>query len=379
MTNKGKILIIDDSKLNRNILSKIIEDETDYIAFTAESGAEAFKVIKKDKPDLILLDIIMPDIDGFEVAKQLKSSPDTMDISIIFITALTDEQNIIKGFDSGGIDYITKPFSKIEVISRITALVKLRKQYDEIIRLNNKIVNEIAIAKSIQQAIMPNTDFDFPKLSVNCRFIPLEEVSGDYFDVIEINENTYFIFIVDVTGHGIPASLYTMMLKSHFYYITQSFSKPSEIMDRLNTDISNMLLDDFFPTALLLKIDFEKMELSYSNAAHPNPIYFSKNNDKIIKLTKKDFPLGIDPSKNYGEDTIKINKNDRIFIYTDGIINVEDRKGDFFNSDFLDKMIISTLHLPVKKQIDKLLNIIKIASKSGYFDDDVTFLGVDIK
>ena len=378
MNNKAKVLIVDDIKVNRNILVKIIEKNTNFESYTANNGHEALDLIKKNKPDIILLDVMMPDMDGFEVANKVKNNPKFADIPIIFITALTDEESKVKAFNCGGIDYITKPFSIKEVVSRITVQIRLKQQYEEIKLLNEQIIYEMSIAKNIQNSIMPKKSFTFPNLSIECKYIPFEEIGGDYFDVIEIEENVYLVFLVDITGHGIPASLYTMMLKSNLYYISKKFSSPEKIINQLNIDISNSLLEDYYPTAVLLRLDLNNMKLTFANAGHPGPLYFSKTNKTIEELENKNFSLGLNLNVKIVEKSIDIFKGDRIYIYTDGLINIEHENGTYTDKKSISEFLLDNLEISIKEQLKKLIEKNKKESINGSFEDDVTILGINI-
>ena len=130
-----RILIVDDILENRKLLASIITDNTDYEVMTAKSGNDivgSFENIEKDPPDLILLDILMPKINGFHVARILRNNRKTRDIPIIFITALTDQENKTKAFEAGGVDYISKPFQKEELLARIDAHLRMKELHDEL-------------------------------------------------------------------------------------------------------------------------------------------------------------------------------------------------------------------------------------------------------
>ncbi|MBN2544862.1 MAG: fused response regulator/phosphatase [Spirochaetes bacterium] len=369
------ILIVDDAKINRVMLENIINQYIKCQTIMAENGEETFKILNEKVPDLILLDVILPDIDGFDIAKEIKNNPLTVDIPIIFITSLTDEDSKIKAFESGGIDFLTKPFSSKEVISRITAQLKLKRQYEEINKLNKKIMVDLAMAKKIQNVIMPQREFNFKKFSFFCKYLPIDAVGGDFYDLIEAEKNVYYIFLIDVTGHGIPAALYTMMLKSNLYYLTNNLNSPAEILNQLNIDISKLLLDDFYPTAVIIKLDFNKMIFTISNAAHPSPLFLSDN--KLTEFKNKNFALAIKPDVKMIEESYEIKKGDKIFIFTDGIFEL-DNKDQLIDKSILHEVILETKDNIIKQQISEIIKRIIKKSGNSFFIDDVTLIGIDI-
>lgn len=372
----NKILVVDDAKINRSMLENIINQHLECQIILAGSAEETFNKLKEDIPDIILLDVLLPDLDGFEIAKKIKSNPVTKDVPIIFITSLTDESSKLKAFEVGGIDYLTKPFSSKEVVSRIAAQLKLKSQYEEIKRMNQHIMYEISMARRIQNVIMPRREYNFNNLSIQCKYIPFEYIGGDFFDIFEGTENIYYILIIDVTGHGIPAALYTMMLKSHFYYLTKRFTSTSDILNQLNSDISKLLLDDFYPTALLIKIDLNLMTMEYANAGHPGPIVI--RNNELMELENKNFSLAMDPHVKITEDVIKIKNDDKIFLFTDGIFEIQNKNNNFLSKDFVYNLLKNGNSFHLKDQLDNVILKVKEESNKGFFEDDVTMIGIHV-
>lgn len=149
--NKFKILIVDDNNQNRQIIASILHEEMDFDITLAVDGHSALESVKENKPDLILLDIIMPEMDGYEVVRRLKADDYSLGIPILFITALSDVEGIIKAFEVGGVDYITKPFKKRELLARVKAQVERKKIYDELKLKNELLVNkELLLTKMVE-------------------------------------------------------------------------------------------------------------------------------------------------------------------------------------------------------------------------------------
>jgi PAS domain S-box-containing protein len=146
------VLIVDDTPANIDILGHIMGRGKLSISI-APNGEKALEIIKKNKPDLILLDVMMPGIDGYEVCERLKKGAATKDIPIIFLTALSELENIIKGFKVGAVDYITKPFKEAEVVCRATSQLKLRKTQKELIKSQNDLAQSEKLHRSIVEKI----------------------------------------------------------------------------------------------------------------------------------------------------------------------------------------------------------------------------------
>ncbi len=154
MENKYQpiILIVDDVSINLQVLGNILK-KSGYKISAALSGKQALTIIENTKPDLILLDIMMPEMDGFEVCKILKSKPETKDIPIIFLTAKTEKQDVIDGINLGAVDYVTKPFNSTELLARVNNHIELKLSKDELQRVNKELTTSLAQIKLLKGLI----------------------------------------------------------------------------------------------------------------------------------------------------------------------------------------------------------------------------------
>ena len=199
----AKILVVDDEPRNVKIL-QIQLQARGYTVLTASDGAEALQIISEDIPDLILLDINMPKVDGFEVVTRVRADKKTEFIPIIMITALRDtHENRIKAVEAGADDFIEKPFNSFEVLARIKSLLRIKLYHDTLEQHNTRLETELQMARSVQEIIIPPNGVQelagFQIASYSC---PALAVGGDFFDVWEIDENRVGVLISDVMGHG---------------------------------------------------------------------------------------------------------------------------------------------------------------------------------
>lgn len=211
------ILLVDDNPTNLKVLSANLAG-LDYQLLTATTGERALVVAQNALPELILLDINLPGINGFEVCTQLKNNPITAHIPIIFLSALDDTQSKVKGFEVGGVDYVTKPFQREEVIARVQTQLKistltknLEAQNKVLENINRELTDSITYASRIQKALMPTNEAllsYFPNSFVF--FKPRNIVSGDFYQVFE-NRNKIFILVADCTGHGVPGTFMSLL------------------------------------------------------------------------------------------------------------------------------------------------------------------------
>jgi sigma-B regulation protein RsbU (phosphoserine phosphatase) len=211
-----KICIVDDNLVNRRLLAGILKKEG-YQLLEAEDGEEAIELTLKELPDLVLLDIMMPKKDGYQVCEELKRDRRSAHIPIIFLSAKTQVEDKIKGLDLGGADYVTKPFDRGEVLARVRAqlnIARLTKEVmeanEELMRKQRRLNEDLEAAAGIQQSLLPQGAPDMENVAVAWRFMPCESIGGDIFNVIRLDETHWAIYMLDVSGHGVPSALVTV-------------------------------------------------------------------------------------------------------------------------------------------------------------------------
>ena len=209
---KKVVLVVDDAPANIQIVKSILKDL--YKIRVATSGAKALELAKvTPPPDLILMDVMMPEIDGYEVCKHLKLDPETRDIPVIFLTGQTHVDEETKGFDVGAVDYIHKPFSPAVVKARVHTHLMLRGIREQLAQQLLSIQKELETARQIQLSILPSEIPKIEGLDIAARYLPMTAVAGDFYDFLVVDEKRIGILVADVSGHGMPAALIASMLK----------------------------------------------------------------------------------------------------------------------------------------------------------------------
>lgn len=377
----AKILIVDDVETNRILLGSILSVYRHFHLLFAANGEEALKILETQTPDLILLDIMMPKMDGFKLADAVKANALTKDIPLIFITALDSIEDKTKAFEKGGIDYIVKPFHSQEVLSRINAHLRVKKQYEQIRSFGKSVGEQLAVARKIQENFIHPGTVRFPHFQTYTEYLPLEDVSGDIYAVIPMNASAYLICIADIMGHGLPAALYSMMLKTTLEKVIQQKSESMRadmILSRLNRELCEVLLSDYFITAFLCILDFETMTLDYSNAAHIPPIFYSPKEGAFRNLDEHDIALGINSVWKYQGVQIPIHSGDRLFLFTDGITENKNKNNKQMGREYVAELYRSTLNEPIDKQTEMILNRVFTELRDQKFMDDVTLLNIEL-
>src|SRR5262252_10343522 len=206
------ILVVDDTPLNISVITGALKDT--YRTKVATSGAKALAIAMTDeKPDLILLNVMMPEMDEYEVCRRLKVDPMTREIPVIFLTAQTDAEDEMRGFEVGAVDYVHKPFSPAVVKARVRSHILLREARAQLAAQLLALNNELEMARQIQLSILPHSIPELPQLSIAARFLPMTSVAGDFYDFIQVDDKHIGILIADVSGHGLPSALIASMLQ----------------------------------------------------------------------------------------------------------------------------------------------------------------------
>jgi phosphoserine phosphatase RsbU/P len=230
---KKLLLVVDNNPSHIHVVHSILKD--DYKIRIATSGAKALDLAKIEPlPDLILLDVMMPDMDGYEVCGHLKANPETRDIPVIFLTLKMEVADETCGFEVGAVDYIHKPFSPPIVKARVRTHLSLREAHETLARQLIAINNELEMARQIQLAILPKETPKIPGLDIAAPYIPMSSVAGDFYDFIVVDEKQLGILIADLSGHGLPSALIASMLQSAFAGQSAHASDPVWVLSELN-------------------------------------------------------------------------------------------------------------------------------------------------
>lgn len=388
--DQQRILIVDDAPENIDILTSTL---TEYKKSIAMNGEKALKIAMTDiPPDLILLDIIMPEMDGYEVCRRLKADDRTRDIPVIFLTGETDPESIVKGFALGAVDYVIKPFNTSELLARVSTQMALKKSMDAIARYtkdierkNRLITDSINYASRIQNAILP-TDKHLSDI-LNDYFIlfrPKDIVSGDFYWAGKVNDKV-LIISADCTGHGVPGAFMSMFGVAFLNEIIgrENISIPAMILSRLREMIIQSLGQDSGTEnkdgmeMTVISIDYNQNIIHF--AGTQNPIYLVR--DKELIETKCDkIPVSIHPWMNdFTNQTMEIKKNDRLYLFSDGYA---DQFGGPGNRKFMYKsfkqLILENTEKPMKEQKAILGQVFDEWKGDHDQTDDVLLIGIKI-
>ena len=308
------ILIVDDEPLNIKLLDIVLR-KGGYRTISGTSGPGARAMAMEQQPDLILLDVLMPGEDGYTTCELLKHEPRTSDIPVIFISALTDTSSKVRGLEVGGVDFVSKPFEKAEVLARVRVHLKLRLTYRALIEAQ---AQRLAQVQDAQQALLV-LPADLPEAGFAVHFEPVLEAGGDFYDVLRVGGGAFDYVVADVSGHDLGTSYVTSALKALFSQNCNVVTSPAESLTMINSVLCRILTGGTHITAGFARLNRAQRTLHYVNAAHPPPILLRADGTVEIPQAPGDL-LGVFDSVMFESLTLSVNPGDRLFIYTDGLI-----------------------------------------------------------
>ena len=286
--------MVEDNELNRKIIvQKLIKNN--YQVNEAENGHIALEKEKSWKPDLILLDIMMPELDGLQVLKILRETKSQAELPIILVTAMQDSEDIVKGFQLGANDYLPKNYNTEELLARVNTAIQIRYYHKLLKERNNTIERELDMARLIQKKILPIQSPNLPGYVIGSLYIPMDKIGGDFFDYIEGPEYCDF-FMADVSGHGVPGALIASILKMSVQYLMESHLTPPEMLHIMDKAVSERGALGMFATGMIVRLFLDTNKILYSNAGHHALLLHRRSNDTFIELTTVGCLLYTSPS-----------------------------------------------------------------------------------
>ena len=329
---KSRILVVDDTPANIKILADLLRK--DYLLSVATSGADALEIAaSEDRPDLVLLDIMMPEMDGYEVCQRLKADPKTQDVPVIFVTAMSEVDDETKGFSLGAVDYITKPIRPPIVQARVAAHLELALARKTLAAQNKLLRESLAMAADVQRSLLPRSPRDLPGLDVAGRMIPCDAVGGDYLDFltgVEFAGRGFGVAVGDVAGHGPAAALLMTAARACLRMRAARTGGLGEIV----TDLNRCLVADLgdverFMTLYLLEVRGDA--ISWVSAGHEPALLVDPGSRTIADLEGDGPVLGIDGDITFGAHQAPFREPGQVVaLYTDGITEAWNDSGEQF-------------------------------------------------
>ncbi|WP_392886460.1 SpoIIE family protein phosphatase [Pseudomonas migulae] len=374
------ILIAEDSAADRMLLSTIVRRQGHEV-LTATNGAEAVEAFRLQRPQLVLMDAMMPVMDGFEAARQIKALAGETLVPIIFLTSLTESEALARCLEAGGDDFLAKPYNQVILSAKIKAMDRLRRlqatvleQRDQIARHHDYLLNEQRVAKAVFDKVAHSGCLSAP----NIRYLqsPYALFNGDLLLAAFTPAGDMHVLLGDFTGHGLPAAVGAMPLAEVFYGMTAKGYGLSETLREMNAKLKRILPVDMFCCATLLCLSFQRRSVEVWNGGMPDGYLHSLASGERTPLKARHLPLGVLSPQTFDDRTevFPMAVGDRVFLLSDGVIDTCDAHDQLFGVERLQQVFAAN------REPDQLFEDIEQALRDfrGEARDDVSMVEVSL-
>lgn len=375
------ILIAEDSAADRLLLSSILR-RAGHVVLTAANGVEAVAAFRQQQPHLVLMDAMMPVMDGFEAARQIKALAGETLVPIIFLTSLSESEALARCLEAGGDDFLAKPYNQIILAAKIKAMERLRRlqatvlqQRDQIARHHDYLLNEQRVAKAVFDKVAHSGCLN---AAPNIRYLqsPYALFNGDLLLAAFTPSGDMHVLLGDFTGHGLPAAVGAMPLAEVFYGMTAKGYGLAETLREMNAKLKRILPVDMFCCAAVLCVSFHRRCVEVWNGGMPDGYLHRVASGERTQLVSRHLPLGVLSPEVFDDctDVWPMALGDRVFLLSDGVIDTADAQDQLFGAQRLQQVFASN------RQPDVLFAEIEQALRDfgGQARDDVSMVEISL-
>ncbi|MGL4551695.1 MAG: PP2C family protein-serine/threonine phosphatase [Gemmataceae bacterium] len=393
-----RVLVADDDPVCRHLLLRTLQ-AWGYEVTAAADGSEAWKAFEERDYPLVILDWVMPGVDGPELVRRIRSCARPGYVFTLLLAASNDHDEFIQGLAAGADDFMIKPLDREELRVRLRSgerILKLEQTLVEQNRLlkerNAEMEADLRMACEVQQALLPQGYPSFPRgvppersrLRFCDRYRPDGAVGGDFFDVLPFSDTVAGVLICDVMGHGVRAALGTAMVRALLEGFRHLADDPAAFLEGMNRELIAILGQASVPvflSAFYAAIDLDAGLMRYANAGHPPPHHV--RGADVIALPpaggQPGPPLGVRPHATYAAAEVKAGSGDRFVFYTDGLIEASNPEQEPFGEARLIDALRARAGVGCARLFDELLaEVVRFTHGKG-FGDDVCVVGVDLR
>ena len=375
MSTQPLVLVADDEPRITKLVSIALAEEG-FRVVTASGGEDALQKAEEVRPDIVLLDIVMPGIDGYEVCRQLRAQEQTRELPVMFLSALEDVKDKTKGFEIGGNDYLTKPFEVLEVKARVRSLLKA-KAYADAVR--EAMARDLRIAREIQMGILPADLAGATRgsgLDVSAAIEPAKEVGGDLYEVLRVSNDRIVVALGDVSGKGIPAALFMAVAVTVLRTLARHIAEPDEILRRLNDELAEQNPRSMFVTLQCLVFDLAKRTVSVAGAGHHQLAIVSPGRPPRLACASTGRPAGLMPLNPIERETLTLQPGDTFVLFSDGVSEAMNIDDDFYGEERLLAALATIDGAPADETVRRVLGDVRSFAAGAKQSDDITVVAV---
>ncbi|MBT8367311.1 MAG: SpoIIE family protein phosphatase [Deltaproteobacteria bacterium] len=366
------ILIVDDNPANVEIFEMRLA-ANNYEIITASDGEAGLAIAKDHLPDLILLDIMMPKMDGVEVCRHLRADSSLPFMPIIIVTAKTDSKDVVAGLEAGADEYLTKPVNHAALVARVKSMLRIKLLHDTVIEQSSQLKGQLKTATKVQSLFWP----DIPDLAGDSHLwaaaIPAAYVSGDLYDVIPLPDGSLLAYVADVSDKGVPAALVMAALSTKIRSEARNQYEIDALLQTVNNSTYNLTSEEgFFATIVLTRYWPQSGKMQLAMGGHLQPLWISDTDIRNIPQIKG-ISLGVTQDAHYEKREISLAPGESILLFTDGVIEAENEDNELFGNQRLVEFIKDAKSPP---RGDGLIEFISNWRGNSSASDDLTILEI---
>ncbi|RLC03808.1 MAG: hypothetical protein DRH90_10420 [Deltaproteobacteria bacterium] len=366
------ILIVDDNPANVEILEmRLLANHYDII--TATDGEMGLAIAVEKHPDLILLDIMMPKMDGLEVCRRLKGDPSLPFMPIILVTAKSESKDVVAGLEAGGDEYLTKPVDHAALVARVKSMLRIKLLHDTVLEQSTRLKKQLKTATKIQSLFWP----EIPELEAGGHIwavsVPATYVGGDLYDVISLPDESILAYVADVSDKGVPAALIMAALSTKIRSESRIQNEIDELLVSINNSLYNLISEEgFFATIVLVKYWPVSGKMQLALGGHLQPLWIVE--DGIGNMPQlSGISLGIMPNAHFEKKEITLSPGESVLLFTDGLTEAENEGKELFGNERLVRYIKDKKGTHIGKG---LLDEIRKWRGNANVNDDLTLLEI---
>jgi len=394
-----KILVAEDDPVSLRIIETVLR-KWGYDVICAKDGAQAWDLYIRDEDiQFIISDWMMPNKDGIEFCRLMRRRQGRRYTYFILLTAKSQVQDIVVGMEAGADDFITKPFNDNELRARMKAGERvvgleniLADKVTELSVANTQMQEDLEAAAIVLKAMLPPEQATLRGIKYSSRFIPCDHIGGDLFNIVSLDDNKVGIYILDVSGHGVPSALQAVsmgkvlspydpnvgvLIKNGAQPGSKQIVPPTKVAGELNHWFDFTESGGKFATFLYGILDTNTWEFTFMRAGHQYPILISDGESRRIPSTEG-IPIGITADFKYDETTITLNKTDRLYFYTDGLSDAQNPEDKRFGDGRIREYLKNACHVSLDESISGLIGQITKWREGADRTDDMSILGIEL-
>jgi sigma-B regulation protein RsbU (phosphoserine phosphatase) len=388
----GDVLLVDDDPASQNLTRTRLE-QMGYDVCVVDDGYRAIDAVQVNRFSVVLLDVEMPGIDGFETLRRLRETHSPAELPVIMVTARDNTEDVVRAFRAGANDYLTKPIEFTVADLRIQIQIELCRARDEIIGVHERTLRDLDAAARMQRSLLPSLQFHNSNIVTGWHYQPCQQLGGDLLNIFGITDRYIGLYVLDVSGHGIPSALLSVAVsRSLSPHLRQGsvvvdlnehspvprVVAPAEVAKRLNSSYRMDENNGLFFTLQYGVIDLVERTLRFVSAGHPDPIRVDRSGSAEFLSCGGGPPIGVVEDADYEDAVIDLRIGDRIVLYSDGVYEQANGYAEPFGRERLREQAAATVGLSPADSVLALVDNVGEWCGSRRMKDDVTVLAIEL-